>query len=168
MWRQKSRAHVLGLWQDQRIVFSWCYPCLMHIHNGLKIAQTLCNQILPLFALIGISGTQIETCSMDYFCFLFCCSDTLYFCKEHSLFLHSIYLSICLSSFIHSFINSFIPYLIPLYVTTVQHVDSDSDSKTHVRPFMSLYVAACCFAELKSEHCASAGNQHERGDEWSL
>lgn len=153
---------MLGLWQDQRIVFSWCYPCLMHIHNGLKIAQTLCNQILPLFALIGISGTQIaavETCSrpMDYFCFLLCCSDTLYFCKEHILwavyllFIFALHLSVCLSSFIHSIFNTF-----------VRH---HSDSKTHVRPFISLCVAACCFAELKSEHCASAQNQHERGDE---
>lgn len=42
-WCQESRAHVLRLWRDQADCYSWCYPCLMHIHNGLKIAQTLCN-----------------------------------------------------------------------------------------------------------------------------
>lgn len=70
----RDRAH--ACWGCGRIrglflFFSWCYPCLMHIHNGLKTAQTLCNRISPLFALIGISGTQIDIVGDMYGLLLF-------------------------------------------------------------------------------------------------
>ena len=61
VWCQESRTHVLRRLQDQADCYSWCYVCLMHIHNGLKIAQTLCNPArlaFFFFALSGISGTQ--------------------------------------------------------------------------------------------------------------
>lgn len=55
-WSRESRTHVLGavsasaaLCVCASVCVSRCYPCLMHIHNGLKIAQTLCNQILLSF-----------------------------------------------------------------------------------------------------------------------
>lgn len=127
----------------------------MHIHNGLKIGQPLCNRILLLFALIGISGAQIgiveDVCYKllfrDVLCWGQCCGPCI------CLFLVSArlrVLSVCLCHLRAS-------------VAAVQHVDSES--RTHVPLPRFLHVATWSFAELESWHCAGAKNQHERGDE---
>lgn len=74
----------------------------MHIHNGLKIAQTLCNQSSPFPALIGISGAQIGIVQEIWATFVSRCVVVVtyfYFCE--GIMLKTVYLfTAC--SFMHS------------------------------------------------------------------
>lgn len=94
----------------------------MHIHNGLKIGQPLCNRISLLFALIGISGAQIGVVEDVYYKLLFhdvlCWGQRCGLCV--CLFLVSArlrVLSVCLCH-------------LRVSVAAVQHVDSER--RTHV------------------------------------
>lgn len=78
----------------------------MHIHNGLKIAQTLCNQSSPFPALIGISGAQIGIVQEIWATFVSRCVEVVtyfYFCEGthakddlfiYCLFIHALDLSV--------------------------------------------------------------------------
>lgn len=152
MWCQESPKHVLRLSRDQADCNSWCYPCLMHIHNGLKIAQTLCNQSLPFFfALIGISGAQIGIVQEINFCSL-CCSRGIFLI----LYLLFIYFFIHLYSCIHSSIleEASLP---PLCSTRIETC----------APFI-LNFADASFAELNSAALRKRQKITMRCDEWSL